>query len=152
MVRATDGVGYCSLIRPEDQETNSVAFIFETAEVWAIDTWLLGQHSSEIFIGELEEHWPARLKGYAALLNRLGLKAPYRWIAGATGLNNRRLQYPTPGGQMRFVGWQGPQCLVDQIVTEGTYEAEQSPKNALMTFFEAIYHKCGMRRPEYLPK
>jgi hypothetical protein len=152
MLRAADGIGYCNLLYQDDQETNSVAFIFETGEVWAVDTWLLGTHASELFVDELEKHWTKRLKAYSTVLGRLGLGAPYRWVAGLTGVNRRRLQYPPPQGQMRFPDWQDPECLSEQIVIQGAYDPEQSAISALMPFFELIYHKCGLPRPDYLPK
>jgi hypothetical protein len=151
-LRAADGIGCCNLLTAEEQETNSLAFALETGEVWSIDTWLMGTHPSELFVGEIEKMWTARLKDYASFLRRLGLQAPYRWIAGVTGVNHRRLQFPAPQGQMRFAGWQGPECLSEQIVSHGTYGDKQSANSALLPFFEAIYNKCGIRRPEYLPK
>jgi hypothetical protein len=151
-LRAADGVGSCNLLTDEAEETQSVAFAFETGEVWAIDTWLLGTHPSELFIGELERWWTVRLAEYATFLQRLGLQAPYRWIAGVTGVKNRWLQLPLPPGQMMFPGSRGPECLADEIIIEGSYDGEQLPISALLPFFDAIYHKCGMRRPDYLPR
>ncbi len=151
-LRAADGIGRCNLLTAEARETNSVAFAFETGEVWAIDTWLMGTHPSELFVGEIEQHWTECLRDYATFLRRLGLQAPFRWIAGVTGVNHRRLQYPLPQGQMRISGWQGPECLTDHITTQGSYNDEQPAISALLPFFEAIYIKCGMRRPEYLPQ
>jgi len=151
-LRAADGIGCCNLVSPQERDTNSVAFAFEMGEVWAIDTWLLGMHPSELFVGELERGWTDCLKGYSSFLRHLGVQPPYRWIAGVTGVNNRRLQFPLPQGHMRFAGWQGPECLSDEIVIEGSYDGEQSTTNALLPFFEAIYGKCGIPRPEYLPK
>ncbi len=44
--------------------------------------------------------------------------------------------------------WLGPECLAGEIITEGSYNGEQSPIIALLPFFEMIYQKCGIRRPE----
>jgi hypothetical protein len=151
MLRAADGVGYCNLLTADDRETNSVVFAFETGEIWAIDAWLLGTNSSQIFVGDIEKAWTERIKDYATFRERLGLHPPYRWIAGLTGINSRRLEFPLPQGQMRFAGWQGPECLAEQIIIQGSYERNQSATTALLPFFEAIYHKCGIRRPPYLP-
>ena len=151
-VRAADGIGICNLLTAQDQETNSIAFAFETGEVWAIDTWALGTDSSKLFVQEIERGWTECLKGYGSLLQRLGLNGPYRWIAGVAGVYHRLLEYPTPQGRARFPGWQGPECLSEQIIIEGSYDGQQSTANALLPFFEAIYNKCGIRRPDYLPK
>jgi hypothetical protein len=53
-LRAEDGVGTCALLTSEAYETNSIAFAFQTGEVWAIDTWLLGAHLAELFPVEIE--------------------------------------------------------------------------------------------------
>lgn len=151
-LRAADGIGCCNLLTTEARETNSVAFAFETGEVWAIDTWLLGTHPAELLVGEIEREWTARFADYASFLSRLGLQQPYRWIAGATGVNHRRLQFPLPRNQRRMPGWQGPECLSETITISGTYDGGQSAGSALLPFFEAIYVKCGMRRPDYLPR
>jgi hypothetical protein len=151
-VRDADGIGQCNLMTTDAHETNSVAFAFEAGEVWSIDTWLMGTHPTELFVGELEQHWTERLVDYATFLGRLGIQPPYRWIAGVTGANQRRLQYPLPQGQMRFAGWQGPSCLVNEIMNEGSYDGKQSPTSTLLPFFEEMYNRCGLRRPDYLPK
>jgi hypothetical protein len=150
ILRDADGIGCCNLPTAEARETNSVAFAFETGEVWAIDTWLLGTHPSELFVGEIEKEWTKRLEDYASFLQRLGLHPPYRWIAGVTGANHRRLQFPAPQG--RVPGWPGPECLSEQITIEVIYDGEQPTTSALLPFFEAIYRKCGIRRPEYMPR
>jgi hypothetical protein len=149
MLRAADGVGYCN---SQERETNSVAFAFETGEIWAIDTWVLGDHPSNLFVGEIERGWTERLKPYANFLCRLGLQPPYRWIAGVEGVKRRHLQYVAAPGQMHWPGAQGPECLVDEIIVEGSYDGEQSPISALVPFFEKIYNRCGVSRPGYLPK
>ncbi len=150
-VRGADGIGCCDL--PGDaQETNSLAFAFETGEVWAIDTWVLGSHPAEIFVGEIERGWLDRFGGYAAFLRGLKIEPPYRWIAGMAGVNHWRLRYPLARGQMQLAEWSGPECLAEQIVVDGTFAGKETPLAALLPFFEAIYKRCGMRRPDYLPR
>ena len=151
-VRAEDGIGTCDLQTPEASETKSVAFAFETGEVWAIDTWLLGSHTSMLVVSELERSWTPRLEGYAGFLRRLGLHAPYRWIAGVSGVRHRRLQYSPAPGKTRLSDWSGPECLAEEIIAEGFYNGEQTALSALLPFFELVYLKCGIRRPEYLPR
>jgi hypothetical protein len=151
-LRAEDGVGSCSLIAPEACETNSVAFAFDTGEVWAIDTWALGAHPNYLFPGPIEELCARRLPEYAQFLASLGLNPPYRWIAGVTGVKDRLLQPPPPPGGMYVPGWRGPQCLSEAITAPGTYDGIQTPTNALLPFFKALYEKCGLLRPDYLPR
>jgi hypothetical protein len=152
ILRAEDGIGACNLLTLESSETNSVAFAFETGEVWAIDTWLLGSDPSILAVSQLERSWTPRLQDYAEFLGRLGLHGPYRWIAGVSGVRHRRLQYPPEPGTMWFPDWKGPECLAQDMVTEGSYRDEESPISALLPFFELVYQKFGIRRPEYLPR
>lgn len=147
-IRAEDGIGFCNLVTPGDDETNSVVFAFETGEVWAIDSWLLALHPNDIFIVEIERMFTERLQGYACFLKSLGLNPPYRWIAGVTNVKHRQLHIPLPAGRMRIVGWRGPECLAEQIVVEGSYDGQQAAAKCLAPFFKAIYHKCGESRPD----
>jgi hypothetical protein len=148
-LRGYDGMGICSLITPNDRETTSVAFAFETGEIWSIDTTLL-QHSPND-IPFLETYYEKRLRDYARFLFSLGVEPPYTWICGITGAKGRRLQYPAQANTMRIPGWPSPQCLIDTITEEGAYDGKQTPSNALFPFFRAIFAKCGLARPDYLP-
>jgi hypothetical protein len=152
IVRAEDGIGACNLLSSDAVETNSVAFAFETGEVWAVDTWALGVDHSKIPVHYLEQYWPQRLQQYAEFLGQIGLRGPYRWIAGVSGVRGRRLAYPTEPGRTWFPDWSGPECLAAEIVAEGSYSDEQSTIGALLPFFELVFQKCGMRRPSYLPR
>jgi hypothetical protein len=40
-LRAEDGMGICSLMTSDEHQTTSVAFAFETGEIWSVDTTLL---------------------------------------------------------------------------------------------------------------
>lgn len=148
-LRAEDGIGCCALDSADGRETNSVAFAFETGEVWATDTWQLGIHPAELPAPNIEEMFTQRLPEYGRFLMRLGLQPPYQWIAGLTDVKNRQLQFPSPQGQM---SWRGPECLSEHIISSGTYDGKQSPTSALLLFFAEIYRKCGMPRPDYLLK
>jgi hypothetical protein len=48
LLRAEDGIGICSLITPDARETTSVVFVFETGEIWSIDTTLLAYSSNDL--------------------------------------------------------------------------------------------------------
>ncbi len=94
-IRAEDGVGCCSLLSRDAQETSSVAFAFETGEVWAIDTSLLGSYPSDLLVIEIEKLCAQRFREYASFLASLRSQPPYRWIAGLIGVRNRQLQSPS---------------------------------------------------------
>ena len=148
VLRAEDGIGICSLMTPDELETISVAFAFETGEVWSIDTWLLACDSIRLFVGEIEGLFTRRLQAYARFLAGLGLAPPYCWIGGLAGVKGRRLQIPPPQGRMQIA--LGPECLSETIIEQGIYDGQQTPSNALYPFFKAIFDKCGVPRPDYL--
>jgi hypothetical protein len=137
-------------VTPDARETTSVAFAFETGEVWSIDTTIL-TYSSPADLPFLEPYYNERLKGYARFLAGLGLKPPYHWIAGVTGVKDRRFQRPPPPGQMWIPGSSGPRCLSETVKKKGEYDGEQAPSSALYPFFKAIFDACGVPRPDYLP-
>jgi hypothetical protein len=148
-LRAEDGMGICSLENQDERATISLAFAFETGEVWSIDTRLLAADTVRLFTGEIERLFTNRLQAYARFLGGLGLAPPYRWIAGLEGVKGRRLQIPPPQRQMQ-IGL-GPECLSDTIFEEGTYDGTEIATGALTSFFTAIFDKCGIRRPDHLP-
>jgi hypothetical protein len=115
-LRAGDGMGYCSII-PGANETGSLAYAFETGEVWSVDTDLLAHGKTIPF---LEKLYAERLADYARFLRAIGAERPYSWIAGITGVLDRYLDFPPGPGGMRVVGAHGPTCSVD-IISEGGY-------------------------------
>jgi hypothetical protein len=151
-IRAEDGVGTCIIYSSEEQQTNSSAFAFETGEVWAIDTYPLRTNPEELFVGEIERMLTERLPSYARFLTSLGLQPPFKWSAGLADVQNRRLEYPAPPGQMRIPGWAADRCISKHVEGTGTYDTKQSPTSALLLFFKEIYNKCGVARPDYLPE
>ena len=76
-----------------------------------------------------------------------GLEPPYRWIAEFVGVKGRRLQVPPPQGHMNI--FPGPVCLADLISADGTIGRDEQPVRALRPFFEMIFGKCGMARPDH---
>ncbi len=148
-LRADDGFGLCSLVVPDETETPSVAFAFETGEVWSVDTTLLALDSAALFVGEIEKVYQERLLGYGQFLTRLGLTPPYHWISGASGVKGRHLKIPVQPRRMTMPTFTGPECLSENIILEGTYDGKQTPGDALAPFFNAIFDKSGVRRSDY---
>jgi TIR domain len=153
-LRAEDGIAICTLAGSNAAETTSVAFAFETGEVWSVDTFLLSHEATRLFVGEIESLFTERLEKYARFLVGLGLEPPYQWIAGITGVKGRHLEIPLQPGKMRVivVGQTGRKCLADTITKDGEYDGKQTPSSALYPFFEAIYAKCGVKRSDFLPR
>ena len=127
-------------------------FAFESGEIWGVDTILLAYDTKHLYIGEIEKAFVESLKGYSRFLTELGVIPPYEWIAGLTGIKGRQLLIPLPHGQMRVPGWPGPECLSDTVTAEGFFDPAQAPSSVLLRFFETIYNKCGVPRPDYLPR
>ena len=151
-LRAEDGFGVCPLPTKDAQETTSVAFAFETGEVWSIDTSVLADEPTRLYVAETERLFTTRLEAYALFLRNLGIEPPYEWISGIQGAKNRRLVIPPPSGSMYIPGRPGPQCLADNIMERGTFDGVQTPANALYPFFKTIFDKSGVARPDYLPR
>lgn len=147
-LRAEDGIAMCSLAASDEIETPSVAFAFETGEIWSIDTTLMS-YSNDLLIGEIEKSYTERLSDYVRFLSNLGLKPPFHWIAGITNTKGRHLAVPVPPGKMRIPTFKGPECLSETIVAEGAYNGGQTPGQVLAPFFETIFHKCGVQRTDY---
>jgi hypothetical protein len=126
--RADDGVGTCVLL-PDEVETKTAAFAFKTGEVWAIDTWLLRAEQTVLLDVEIEKMFTEQLPRDAHFLTLLGLRAPYRGLAGLTGVQNRRLEFPR--ARYAIPGMPGPACSSEHIISEGVYDGEQSPMSTL---------------------
>jgi hypothetical protein len=150
-LRAEDGIAMCLLRSSEDDETSSVAvaFAFETGEIWSIDTTLLRYHADVLPVGEMEEIYSQRLLGYSRFLTNLGLAPPYEWVAGITDIKGRRLLIPDQPERARMPTFSGPECLAEKIVIDGVYDGQQSPLPSLISFFNEIFHKCGVERSTY---
>ena len=152
-LRAEDGVGVYrggnTSNKNEDKiMVDSIAFIFETGEIWSIDTAYLSYLKDNIPF--LESHYIKIFERYKLFLEGLGIKPPYKWIAGITGVKGRYLQYPTQSGYGR-VGT-GPVCATNTIEVEGQFNDKQSIEDSLLPFFSKIFEKCCLPRPEYLSK
>jgi len=135
-VRGEDGGGFFPVQGTDT--VNSVAYVFNTGEVWVIDAWL-SQISQYL---ELDERiFSATLQQCADFLSSVGIGGPYRWIVGMEGVLNRRLVVADRPNAMLGT------CIVDQIEKDGTYETGQDLVRALTPFFEEIFDVCGAVRP-----
>lgn len=146
-IRANDGFGQYSMSPTSKGITTSVAFAFETGEIWSIDTLFVQLEGTLL---SLENDFVKKLQEYAAYLSNLGIEPPYRWICGLSGVKNFHARVPVPQGSYRL--GRDPQCLADEIVKEGRYHGEEAPVTALLPFFELIFEKCGLPRPVHLPR
>jgi hypothetical protein len=150
-LRAEDGYGVFSYDGEFDgmARTGSVAYAFETGEVWSIDTSNLSVGQDKLYLETIVKSFTAALEDYGGFLQRLGLAPPFQWIAGLSGIKNRRLAVVPPPGHVDI--HPGPECLADPIIQLGTYEVGQQAKAALQPFFDLICRKCSRTYPNYPP-
>lgn len=154
LLRAEDGIGtYVSRNRDTGKSITALgtSFVFETGEIWAIDTALLSYAPSMLFQGEIEKNYSLALGRYVKFLSELGIQGPFRWIAGINGAKGRSFGYPPPPGKA-WIDNKGPVCAANQIIVEGLYDGTVTPLESLLPFFKKIFEKCGRERPSYLPQ
>lgn len=150
-LRAEDGMGmFAAIGRNQDlykmsvsPSVDSVAFAFETGEVWGIDTVYLSFDNQQI--PAFETIYTQCLVSYKNFLESLGIPGPYRWIAGITGVKGRTFSYREHIDNMSFK--QTALCTADTIIEEGTYSEGETAEAAMEPFFKKIFDKCGIERP-----
>jgi len=148
-LREEDGFGTYSILGPRDSETTSVAFAFETGEVWSVDTSLLGiLGRKNLYFETIARAFTPRLLDYGRFLENLGHKPPFDWIAGLEGIKGWRLQVPPPPNHANF--GPGNACLSDIIMARGTYNSDQAPQVAIKPFFDQLFRKCSTPFPDHL--
>ena len=130
-----------------DAETNSVAFVFETGEIWAIDTGLLTTDPDAVYFGDLQRAMTSRLLLYRRFLHNLGIDLPFRWTAGLDGIKGRRLDVQRPG---RGISYLGEVFLKDRIVCYGSYDETQEPLIVLGSFFRELFKGSSMEYRDFL--
>lgn len=154
-VRAADGFGVFGMAT--DRSTvPAVSFAFQTGEIWSVDTYIvdaLKRHADPKTRPGLlcfEDRFKLATHRFRLLLIRLGLKAPFRWVAGVEGIKGTGLFYPPRTGQ--YFPFPGPQgtALVDAVSETGMIDDGESPASALKPFFEKLFGAFNAERPAYL--
>jgi hypothetical protein len=145
-VTAVDGFGMVSMLQEGTAE--AVTFAFERGEIWGINAFMLDasgirpRDQGPGIIPFAHTVIVEAFKNFTALLRRpMEVPMPYRWILGMEDLKGRQLVIPTPSGL-----WSNPmgRCLVDEIVEEGTYQADESHYRCLRPFFEKLVSRCAL--------
>lgn len=140
--RADDGFGMYGISAEHGQALDAI-FVSCTGEIWSVDAWQMAAHGRRDppLLMLKEDDFSIALGNYAAVLNEIGAKPPYRWIAGFENTKDRHLAVPNLDLYNRV-------CLAECIEEEGIYTPGTDPKQALLSFFSKIYDACGMKRPE----
>jgi hypothetical protein len=137
-MRAEDGWGTYESGTPS--ATMAAVMAFGTGEVWAIDAYLqnAGLREGKRIQYPLEQMLYGGMKIYVEFLQRLGLKPPYCWIAGAQGLKGRSIEAPN------YVLPVGP-CVSDMVSATGEFLEGDTVQKALSPFFAKFYDAFGVK-------
>ncbi len=140
-LRAEDGIAICGTL-DGDSRTATVAFAFETSEVWAINTSLLDYTKGDNILpfDAIKTETSDSLTSFRDYFLRLGISGPYKWHAGIEGVRGRRF-HTSSSSLIQSFG--GHTCLSNEFSVQGTFTDKQDPQVALRPFFDMIYQKCG---------
>jgi hypothetical protein len=146
-LKEADGCGIYE--RTNNSQTSSVAFAFESGEIWSMDSAILGSFQQKLYMQFLLEKYTSALSRYAIFLQKLGISPPFQWIAGIDGVKNWELI--TEEGYIPGKIFSGPTCMSNRITKTGIFTPEESPKIVLRPFFEEICRKSGVDYPAHPP-
>jgi hypothetical protein len=132
-VRGEDGYGVYPAT--PDDEIHSVCYVFESGEIWIVNTWL---NRIPHVLGFDEDLFGGTLEQGAALLQRLEYRRPYRWIVGIDGAKGCYLE-------LRALSRRFGPCVTDVVEGEGTLNEGESAANALEPFYEKVFELCGTK-------
>jgi hypothetical protein len=144
-LRGLDGFGSYAPLNAERDITNAVVFAFKTGEIWSIDTYILNALGrQQNIIPPMENDFKRALKSYSDFLLYLGIKPPFRWIAGMENLKSRGLT----DSRGRMAGFRGPSgyCLTDIVTEEGIHHPDNLPEKSIEPFFAKLFESCGLER------
>lgn len=151
-LRAEDGMGAFATADPMNlpPETDSIAFAFNTGELWSIDTSVLGIAITKkhLYFVDIFRTLVPKLREYGQFLSSLGLQTPLKWVAGIEGVKGWRLQVPPPPNHINISP--GDPCFKDVVEADGTYDAAQPPAVALLPFFTRLFRACGKKIPPHI--
>ncbi len=147
-LRAEDGFGLYAFSSYRDSSTDSVVFVFESGEVWSVDTSLLVNSQKRLFFESIASAFMERLKDYGVFLQKLGLEPPFDWIAGLEGVKGWRLQGAPLSNQLS--AFRGNTCLTEIVTARGTYDVKRASGTTLWPFFDQIFRKCSTQFPDHL--
>ncbi len=126
-----------------------VSFVFSRGEVWGVDAHSLSTSKGKGIPPIIEKHMQRGLAGYGDFLKRLGIKPPFRWIAGMEGIEGEPLCVPTiPHNYHAYADGVG-KCEVDSLCAEGWFH-HAPPVKVLAPLFRLLYESCNVDRPKWL--
>jgi hypothetical protein len=137
-LRGDDGYGISPAtgVHLANKLVGSLAYIFETGEIWSIDTLLLA-HANSMPIADMKLY--ESLESYGNILwSKFAVEGDLHWIAGVEGVKGR-----SANAARSLFPNQHP-CTADVIEADGTYSRGQSAYDAIEPFMQKIRSKCGL--------
>ena len=97
-LRSPDGYGIYGVLGDQAETARSIIFGFTSGEMWAVDTYWLeaNQQASQRNVPNVDAQYRQALVAYGNFLERLGIRPPFKWIAGMEDLKGRLLYIPSP--------------------------------------------------------
>jgi hypothetical protein len=135
-------------------EATRIVQVFSSGEVWSIDAASLWGHdgrrnplSAHYFESDIVE----ALAGYRRfLVEKLGIRPPFRWVAGVTGLEGRQLALPPPPQGKTWHKSVIGRCSNDALHSEGMIGLDDDPAKTLHDFFKDVWSYFGIDRAKAL--
>jgi hypothetical protein len=134
-LQGEDGCGRWSVF--DEGKAYSVAYAFNTGELWVIDASLT-RHPGYFPLDE--SALIKTLEVCASFLDIIGSQRPYGWSAGMDGIQGSQLVLPNRPGR-RFGA-----CFANSVDYEGSYSKEDKAADVLVPFFEKVFDQCGAAR------
>lgn len=144
-LRGENGVGIYAY--DDSGRTPSVAYVFETGELWVTDR--LDVHDTEQVLFFEKGLFETFDKNVTYMRGYLKLPFPFCWQAGINGIRDQRMEASTPG---YYVNGKtvGP-SLKNAVVSVGEFADPNSrAKDILRPFVEDVYDSFGARAPDWL--
>ncbi len=138
--RADDGCGtYSSLGR--DEPTPASAILFDTGEIWTINTICMQGHN---YIPFRTEYISVALSSYLKFYQEiLGFDGELNWTVGFEGVLNRSLAFDNLNSS-QILGTRA-QCLTSTILFEDRYNKTVSVSDNIEDVYHLVRTKCGVR-------
>jgi len=151
-IRSHEGFGLYSSFSEQRQTALAVVFAFASGEVWSVDSYVLKamDRDGRRAVPPVDAFFRRALQEYGNFLVKLGVRPPFRWIAGMENLKGRGLFIPAPPGQMAMFPGPHGKCLLDVVSDEGLYSPGDSLSQSLKPFFTKLFESCGVPRPQWL--
>jgi hypothetical protein len=147
-IRAPDGIGV--YYADGSSTTTDAVFLFNTGELWTVDTFMLRSTVKENGISLVEDFIVAALVRYSLALQNLGITPPYRWVAGMDGIRGRGIYIPSRPGEISSYSSPRGRCLSNVVAEEGFHSPGDAPLKSLRPFYSKLFDSCGVDFPEWL--